>query len=139
MHKARFAAFLLPVVIAIPIRAQWTALGDMPRPVRQGSSLRFENAQAVAVITAVSADVIRVRVMPGRESSRDHSYAVVNRPASESAATVSVESGASIITTATLRVRIQHAPFRIAFATRDGESLDADDPERGMAISGTAS
>ena len=139
MHKARFAAILLALIFAIPLRAQWTALGDMPRPVRQGSALRFENARAVAVITPVTADIIRVRVMPGGESSRDHSYAIINRPGADANATFSVEAAASIITTTTLRVTIQHSPFRIGFATRDGESLDADDPERGIAISGKAS
>ncbi|MGZ8868676.1 MAG: glycoside hydrolase family 31 protein [Thermoanaerobaculia bacterium] len=139
MRKAKVVAGLFFVVLTLPLRAQWTALGDMPQPARQGSSLRFENAQAVAVITAVSADVIRVRVMPGGESSRDHSYAVVGRPAGDSAVAIAMEPAQSTITTATLRVTIRHAPFRVEFATRAGDSLDADDAQRGIALSGTAS
>ncbi len=61
------AAALLLLLVAIPARGHWTALGDMPQPSRQGNALRFENAQAVAVITALSPEVIRVRITPGRE------------------------------------------------------------------------
>jgi alpha-glucosidase len=139
MRKANVVAGLFFVVLTLPLRAQWTALGDMPQPVRHGSSLRFENAQAVAVITPLSADVIRVRLMPGGEPARDHSYAVVNRPAGDPAAVIAVQATQSTITTATLRVTIRHAPFRVEFATRAGESLDADDAQRGIALSGKSS
>ena len=59
---------LLFLLAALPARAQWTAIGDMPRPSRQGNALRFEKA----VITALSPEIIRVRIGEGR----DHSYAV---------------------------------------------------------------
>jgi alpha-glucosidase len=121
-------ACLLLLLVAISARAQWTALGDMPRPSRQGNALRFENAQAVVVVTALSPEVIRVRIGGGR----DHSYAVVNRNLGDPAATFSIEQTQSILTTSALRVTIKHAPFRIAFTTRAGESLDED------AFSGTA-
>src|SRR3982074_1341614 len=132
----RVAAVLL-LFAAIPARGQCTALGDMPRPSRQGNALRFENAQGVAVVTALSPEVIRVRVTPGREG-RDHSYAVVNRAIGDPGATFSLQAARAIITTSALRVAIQHAPFRLAFATSGGQSLDEDDALRGTAISGTA-
>jgi alpha-glucosidase len=137
----RTAFGLLVVVLAgatIPARAQWTALGDMPQPSRQGNALRFENARGVAVVTALSPEVIRVRVTPGREG-RDHSYAVVSRDLGESGATFSIEPDRSIVSTSALRVSIQHAPFRVAFSTRGGQSLDEDDAQRGTAFSGSAS
>jgi len=133
---AKTAAILL-FVVALPLRAQWTAVGDMPRPSRQGNSLRFENAAAVAVVTALSPDVIRVRITPAGKEGRDHSYAVVNRNFGDAGATFNVEAMRSTISTSTLRVSIQHAPFRIAFARRDGQSLDEDDAQRGTALSST--
>ena len=133
---AKTAAILL-FAVALPLRAQWTAVGDMPRPSRQGSSLRFENAAATAVITALSPDVIRVRITPAGKEGRDHSYAVVNRNFGNAGATFNVEAARSTISTSTLRVSIQHAPFRVAFATRDGQSLDEDDAQRGTALSST--
>ncbi|HVS33053.1 MAG TPA: glycoside hydrolase family 31 protein [Thermoanaerobaculia bacterium] len=132
------AAFLLLVSAAIPARGEWTPLGDMPAPSRQGSSLRFENARAVALVTALSPDVIRVRVSPGGEG-RDHSYAVINRDLGEpAAAAFSSEEGRSTLSTSTLRVTVQHAPFRVAFASRQGQSLDEDDSQRGTVIDGKA-
>jgi len=118
----RTAAGLLLLVLATtatPARGQWTALGDMPRPSRQGNALRFENAQAVAVVTALSPEVIRVRISPGREM-------------------FSIEAARSAISTSALRVSIQHAPFRVGFATPGGQSLDEDDAQRGTVFSGTA-
>ncbi len=137
----RNAAGLLSFVvalIAIPLPAQWTALGDMPQPSRQGNALRFENAQAVAVVTVLSPDVIRVRVTPSHSEGRDHSYAVINRDFGHPGATFSIEPARSSISTSAVRVSIQHAPFRIEFATTSGRSLDEDDPQRGTALSGTA-
>lgn len=108
----------------------------MPQPKREGNSLRFANGQAVAVVTALSADVIRVRISPGKEG-RDHSYAVVHRNLGDPGATISGDATHSTIATASLRVDIRHAPFRIAFATKDGQSLDEDDAQRGTALSGS--
>ncbi|MEA2162211.1 MAG: alpha-glucosidase [Thermoanaerobaculia bacterium] len=124
------AHFLFLLVLAIPARGQWTALGNMPppAPAHQGNSLRFANGQAVAVMTVLAPDVVRVRISQGSEG-RDHSYAVINRNLGDSAAAFAVEAAQSTITTATLRVTIRHAPFRISFATRDGKSLDEDDAQ----------
>lgn len=122
---------------ALPAFAQWTTIGDMPRPSRQGNALRFENQQAVAVITALSPEIIRVSVMPGGKPN-DHSYAVVNRNFGDPGATFVSDDARSTITTTALTVTIQHAPFRVSFATRAGDSLDQDDPQRGIAISGSA-
>ncbi len=135
----RAGALLLFLFLAgsFPALAQWAPLGDMPQPSREGNALRFENAKATAVVTALSPDVIRVRITPGGEG-RDHSYAVVNRDLGPPGATFSIEPARSTISTSALRVSIQHAPFRVAFATRDGRSLDEDDSLRGTALSGTA-
>ncbi len=89
------------------------------------------------MVTALAPEVIRVRVTQGSEG-RDHSYAVIDRKLGEPGATISVEEGRSTIATSALRVTIQHAPFRIAFATPDGRSLDEDDAQRGTAVSGGA-
>ncbi|MGZ4808570.1 MAG: glycoside hydrolase family 31 protein, partial [Thermoanaerobaculia bacterium] len=135
--RTTLRAFLLLLVIAAPARAQWTALGDMPQPSRQGNALRFENAKAVAVVTALAPEVIRVRVSQKPEG-RDHSYAVINRDFGDAGATFSIETARSTISTSALRVAMQHAPFRIAISTRGGQSLDEDDPQRGTVFSGAA-
>jgi alpha-glucosidase len=128
---------LLVAAAAIPSQAEWTAIGDMPRPARQENSLRFENARAVAVVTALSPEVVRVRIAEGT-AGRDHSYAVINRNLGDPGAAIAIEPSRSTITTSALRVSIQHAPFRVSFAARSGESLDEDDPQRGIAFAGSA-
>ncbi len=135
----RAASLLLLVVatVSIPAHAQWTALGDMPQPARQGNALRFENARAVAVVTALAPEVIRVRISQ-RPEGRDHSYAVIHRDLGDAGADVSIDAARSAISTSALRVAIQHAPFRIAFSTRSGQSLDEDDSQRGTVFSGAA-
>src|SRR4051812_34441916 len=95
---------LLLILLAIPARAQWTALGDMPPPTRQGNALRFQNARAVAVVTALAPEIIRVRIGEGR----DHSYAVVNRLFGDPGATFNVATARSTISTRALRVSIEH-------------------------------
>ena len=134
----RVSAVLLAFVVTVssPLWAQWAALGDMPKPSREGNALRFQNEKAVAVITALSPEVIRVRITQGGEA-RDHSYAVIKRSLGEPGATFSLDAASSTISTSALRVSIQHAPFRIAFATRAGDSLD-EDHQRGTVVDGTA-
>src|SRR4029077_9861585 len=118
---------LLLLFAAASVQAQWTSLGDMPQPSRQGNALRFENAQATAVITALSPQIIRVRITPGRREIRDHSYAVVNRDFGDPHAAISVVDGRSTIATSDIVVSIQHAPFLISFETAAGQSLDRDE------------
>ncbi len=133
----RVSRLLLAVaLLAAPLRAQWTALGAMDQPSRDGNSLRFQNAQATAVVTALAPEIIRVRVAP--PGVRDDVYAVTNRNFGDAGATISIEQRRSTIATSALRVSIQHAPFRVSVATKAGESLNEDDAQRGIAMSGPA-
>jgi alpha-glucosidase len=137
MRRKSSLLSLVLALFAISVHAQWTAIGDMPQPTRQGNALRFQNDHAVAVITVLSPEVIRVRIAPGPES-RDHSYAVIKRNLGDPGATFAIEPARSTIATSALRVTIQHAPFRVAFTTRDGKPLDEDDAQRGTVMSGSS-
>lgn len=129
---------LLPLllIIALPLLAQLTPIGNMPAPSRQANALRFENDRAAAVVTALSPEVIRVRITPAGRELRDHSYAVVSRDFGTPGATFVLDAARSTIETPALRVSIRHAPFRIGFATSAGASLDEDDA-RGTALAAT--
>src|SRR6266513_1735144 len=131
-------SLLLLLLVAAPLSAQWTAIGDMPQPAREGNALRFANSRASAVVTALSPDIVRVRITPAQKQIRDHSYAVINRDLGDPHAAITTVSGRSTISTSDVDVSIQHAPFRIAFATAAGQALDEDDAQRGTAISDTA-
>jgi alpha-glucosidase len=138
---ARVSGFLTGalLLLALPALAQWTSVGDMPAPRRDGNTLTYRNAQAVAAITAVSPDIIRVRFAPTRAFGRDHSYAIVNRELGDPHALFTVARARSEIVTPSLRVTIEHRPFRITIHDALGNDLDADDPAMGMAYSGQTS
>jgi alpha-glucosidase len=134
-HSMRRRSLVL-LFVALPAAAQWIPVGDMPRPTRSGNALRFVNAQAVATITALSPEVIRVRVTRGGREGRDHSYAVINRSLGDPGAAFGGDDKRSTITTSALAVTVQHAPFRVSFATKAGQSLDQDDAQRGIVFEG---
>lgn len=132
------AMTLLTTAAPSPVNAAgWTTLGDMPAPTWDGKSLRFQSGQGTLVITPLSDDVIRVRFTSGQSFGRDHSYAVVNRDLGTPTVKTDIQSAATVLTTASLKVTVQHSPLRISFANTSGDILDADDPVRGLSLAGT--
>src|SRR3954462_2788883 len=101
-------AALLVVCVASPAAAQWASLGDMPAPVRAGNTVTFKNAQGVVAVTAVSAEIVRVRFSPGATLGRDHSYAVIPNEPGDPHATISSSAATTTFVTPALRVAIQH-------------------------------
>ena len=91
-NRLRRIAPLLSFILGASLHAQSTPIGDMPRPSQQGSSLRFQNANATAVITPLSPEVIRVQVATKAETLRHTDYAVINRSFGDPGATVSIDS-----------------------------------------------
>jgi len=132
----RLAIVAVAMGIATPAFAGWASLGTMPAPRREANALVFRNAQGTVVVAALAPDVVRVRFSPTQALGRDHSYAVVKSELGDAGAAFDIGSAASTITTPSLKVTVRHDPFRIAFATAAGESLDEDDAERGMAWAG---
>jgi alpha-glucosidase len=129
-------ALSLLFVARAPAFAGWTSLGAFPAPERSGQSLLFRSEQAVASVTVLAPDVVRVRVVPAKQFGRDHSYAVVSQDMGGADASFQIGADQSVIATKALRVTVTHAPFRVAFATAAGESLDEDDKDLGTAFAG---
>jgi alpha-glucosidase len=132
----RVISCVLLLFVSTPAAAQWTTLGDMPSPRREGNGLVFRNAQGIVAISAAAPDIIRVRYSPARDFGRDHSYAIVNRALGDAKAAVRIGNRESQIVTPTLTASVQHRPFRVSVSDASGNDLDADDPERGIAYSG---
>ena len=116
--------------------AQWASLGDVSKPTRAGNTLTFKNAQGVVAVTAVAPDIIRVRFAPVA-LGRDHSYAVVGESLGDPGMSVETTGDRTFLRTFRLVVTIAHKPFRISIADASGAIIDADDPARGIAFSGT--
>jgi len=128
---------LLALLFAVPLHAGWASLGGMPAPRREDRTLVFHNAQGTVAITALAPEIVRVRFAPGAALGRDHSYAVAKSDFGDPGAAFDVGAAQSVVRTAALTVTVRHDPFRIAFATAAGESLDEDDPARGIGFVGT--
>jgi alpha-glucosidase len=109
----------------------------MPRPTTAGSTVTFKNAQGVVAV-AVAPDIIRVRFAPDAALGRDHSYAVVGHDLGPANAKIQVGADKTTLSTTRLVVTMTHRPFRISVADTSGAVIDADDPQRGMAFSGSA-
>ena len=132
----REATVLLAIsLLSAPASAGWASLGAMPAPARDGQTLLFRNGQGAVAVSVLSPEVVRVRFGPGG-FGRDHSYAVVKRNLGGEPADFDISAERSIITTRALQTTLRHNPFRVAFDTAAGESLDADDPDKGVAFSG---
>ena len=113
----------------------WQSLGKMSRPTWNGKTLLFNGEQGVLSITPMSDDVIQVHFKAGNAFGREHSYAVVSRETEVVDPKTEIGADSTTLTTASLKILVQHAPLRISFATVEGESLDADDPVRGISVS----
>jgi alpha-glucosidase len=116
----------------------WSSLGRMAVPTWDGKTLLFSGGQGVLAITPLSDDVVRVRFSVAKSFGRDHSYAVINRDLGTPAVKAEVGKTFSTLTTASLKMTVQHDPLRLAFANAAGEELDADDAERGIAVAGAS-
>ena len=125
------------VLAATSARAQWSTVGPMQPAGRSPSSLTFRDSRSIVSVTAVTADIIRVRFSPTRDLGRDHSYAVVPVPAGDEAPTISADRDRTVLTTRSLRVTMRHSPFRVSIADAAGDVLDEDDAAQGIAWSGT--
>jgi alpha-glucosidase len=136
----RLRAALLAVVLseAALATAGWTTVGSLGAPRRDGNAVVFQSPQGSASVAVLDPSIVRVRFAPGPQLGRDHSYAVVRTDFGDPRATVDIGGAQSTLRTPALTVTVGHDPLRIEFATAAGESLDADDADRGIAVAGTA-
>lgn len=114
----------------------WHSVGSIPAPTWDGHVLLFHGDEGTLAITPLSDDVIRFRFTTSNSFGRDHSYAVVNRDLGALTAQTQIGTGISTLATANLKVVVKQNPLRIEILNSNGDSLDADDPERGIAFAG---
>lgn len=110
----------------------WQPIGNMPEPKQNAQTLQFRNAHSIVEISVLSQEIIRIRYYPKPDFVRDHSYAVVKQDFPDREYEYSTSAQQSVIQTKALEIHVQHQPFRIEILDRDGNSLDKDDPARGM-------
>lgn len=134
----RLMASVLFGVSATSYASGWQSVAENGAIETMPQGLIVRDGQGAITVTAISADIIRVRYVPNGVLEPDRSFAVVKQEAEPVAVRIVEQSGHSELRTDALRVRIQRSPFRIEFLDRDGQSLDQDDAVRGTARAGDA-
>lgn len=131
------AAFVILILLPPGVAAQWSGAGALGRPERTESGLLFRGKNVTVSVTAVSPEILRIRLARGAAFGRDHSYAVV--PQQRSTPRFSARPGEteSQLETDALRVVVKQNPFHLEVFSRDGASLDADDSVFGTAFAGS--
>lgn len=130
---ASIAAALLGALI-------FTAIAPMTlnsAPTWEGKVLEIQNSRGTLTVTPLSDDVIRVHFTKRNSAENDSSYAVINRDFGPVNARVKIAGDSAQMETATLTVNVHENPLRLSFTDKNGNSLDEDDPLRGMAINDT--
>jgi alpha-glucosidase len=115
----------------------WRTVSFPQPPHALPAGVLFKNAGNVLTVTALTADIVRVRFSPTPDFKRDHSYVVLPPGASPDGVTITSVEGETIVTTETLRVTIHHAPFGLTFSDRDGRVIDEDDMSLGTSSAGS--
>ncbi len=115
--------FLL-IVASLPVHAEWRGVGNMVAEAPEGSQVTFYNSKAKVVLTVLAADLVRVRMT--RSTGPDYSWAVVKTDWPKVAAEFSGNKQTRWIRTSEIEVRVELAPFRIAFYTAQGELISKD-------------
>src|SRR5262249_8067058 len=123
-------------VQGVPIHAEWNFIGPVTASSPRGNGITLRNSRAVVGVTALAPDLIRVRMTPGNSSGSDDSYAVIKKDWPRTAVEFAESAGSRIMQTPEIEVRLQLAPFRVAFYDRAGRLVAKDDDGLGTAWDG---
>lgn len=128
--------WLLVVLAAVPVLAEWHSIGDVKAVGRQGNRLTLDCQNAQVQIAVLAADVIRVRMTPGRTFSADRSWAVVKTDWPAVPLEVTDTRTVVQLSTPELVVEVNKSPCRITFRDKMGQVINQDEPEKRMAWDG---
>ncbi|MFN7987793.1 MAG: alpha-glucosidase domain-containing protein [Thermoanaerobaculia bacterium] len=139
-RRLRIAALSLLVLVSVlgaSAAGAWTPVGAFGPPARDGDTLVFGGESGTVTVGAVGDGVVRVRFTPAGTSPLPRSWAVTGAPPRTTPPAIAPGSDASRVTGGSLTAVVTHAPLRVSFVSGD-DTIDADDPLRGMAFSGAA-
>jgi alpha-glucosidase len=133
------AALMLASLAALPaLRAEagWQSLGPLPAARATAHGLQYRDGRVSLDVLAVAEGVARVRFVPRSEPGPDRSWALVEPRPSPPGARITREGRNDVLSAGGLRVVVRRDTGRLEVQAADGTSLDADDPERGIAWAG---
>jgi alpha-glucosidase len=134
-------AVILSVVALLisisPTAGQWQRIGSARSVVREARGVMLDCQNALLRVTVLAADLIRVRMQPGRSFGPDESWAVVRTDWPAVPLEVSESRSSVRLTTPELIVEIGKQPCRVIIRDSRGEIISEDAPGKGMSWSGT--
>ncbi len=136
MTKRSLASILILSTLSLATTnalAQWQHLGDVTAYALDDSTLTVNAGQSAVRISAITNDIIRVRLAPTGEFGRDFSWAVLDTSTKGSLRITSEDSKRIIATTGPLNIIVHRTPCRIEIRDAQNHPLTIDDPARGMA------
>jgi alpha-glucosidase len=136
-RSLRRVVLALALLASRPLFAGFASVGDLGPPVRDGNALVFRGAAGTMTVGAVGDGIVRVRFTPAGTPPLPRSWAVTGTPAAGAPPRIEAGTDRSTLTCGPLTAVVSHTPLRVSFVS-GGETIDADDPVRGTAVSGTA-
>lgn len=128
---------MLSVALAAQLVAGgWHPIGNMTAGPPAGNQIVFRNAHSIVAVTVLAPGLIRVRMAPKPQFGPDYSRAVIKTSWPGVGVDFSGAGETRTIRTSALTVRIQLAPFRIAFYNPAGQLISKDADGWGMASDG---
>jgi len=116
--------------------AEWRSIGDLKPKGRNANEFSFSNERATVVITVLAPDIVRIRAVSGATLPPDHSFAVVKTDWPAVKVDASSKGSVESIRTEQMEVRVQLAPFRLAFYDSKGELISKDADNQGISWDG---
>jgi alpha-glucosidase len=129
---------LLCVVVFSVSHAQWQSIGNLESFSSDGSVVTIKSAAVLLKVSALSADLVRIRVATSGVFGPDQSWAVIKSDWEEQKFDVRETQDDLQLKTKEMTIRIKKRPLRISFFDRNGVLLNKDDDERGISWSGAS-
>ncbi len=123
------------VMLLLPVSAmaQWDHLGDVTSYALKGPTLSVRAGDAALRISAVTNEIVRVRLAPDGQFGRDFSWAVLDLSANGTLRITDENDDHIKATTGAINVTVHRRPCRLEIRETNGHPLTIDDPARGMA------
>jgi alpha-glucosidase len=126
-------------IFFLPAQAQWHPIGNLTGVQNLSDGVEVTAAATKVRITALSANVVRLRYGPRGQFPEDQSFAVLSHAFGDPPKVdVKDSEDAVVMSTSGLQVRITKSPFGVAFADADGNAISEDRPGYPVSFNGTA-
>ncbi len=136
MRRPTLLLALAALAVAPPALAGWQSLGRLPAPRVTPRGLEYRDGRVALDVHAVAEGVVRVRFVPRPGFGPDFSWSLVEPRPVPPPARCSRQGAHDVLAAGGLRVLVDRSAGRVEVQAADGESLEADDPEQGLAWSG---